>query len=61
MCNYICNPIKLPALKMYLPPQYKTGKEYIVTTNMHNYHIWGTEVEIIALTELFGFDIVVYM
>ena len=38
VCNYICNPIKLPSLKMYLPPQYKTGKGYFVTTNMCNYH-----------------------
>ena len=60
MCNYISNPIKLPALKMYLPAQYKTGKEYVVTTNMHNYCTWGTEVEIIALAQLSGFDIIVY-
>ena len=60
VCNYICNPIKLPALKMYLPLQYKTVKEYVVTTNMHSYHTWGTEVEIIALAQLSRFDIVVY-
>ena len=60
VCNYMCNPIKIPALKMHLPPQYKTGKEYVVTTNMHNYHTWGSVVEIIELVQLSRFDIVVY-
>ena len=45
---------------MYIPSIYKTGKEYIVTSNMCNYHSWGTGVEIMALAQLSGFDFMVY-
>ena len=34
LCNYIANPVKYTSLKAYIPQTYKSGKEYIVTTNM---------------------------
>ena len=45
---------------MYIPSNYKTGKEYVVVSNMHNYTTWGTEVEIIAMAQISGFDVMVY-
>ena len=60
LCNYIANCIKYPTLKSYIPPIYKSGHEYIVTTNMHNFHSWSTEVEIFAFAQLLGFDIYIY-
>ena len=45
---------------MYIPPPYKSGKEYIVTSDMHNFCSWGTEVEVIALAQISGFDAIVY-
>ena len=60
VCNYISNPVKHDFLKMYIPPMYKSGKEYIVTSNMRNYHSWDTKVEIMALAQISGFDVMVY-
>ena len=60
LCNYISNPVKYPFLKSYIPPIYKSGREYIVTTNMHNFCSWATEVEIFAFAQILGFDIYVY-
>ena len=60
VCNYISKPVKYEFLKMYIPPPYKSGKEYIVTSNMHNFCSWGTEMEIIALAQISGFDFMVY-
>ena len=60
VCNYISNPVKYEFLKMYIPPPYKSGKKYIVQSNMCNFHSWGTEVEIIALAQISGFDVMVY-
>ena len=45
---------------MYILPKYKHGKDYIIGTSMHNFITWGTEVEIIALAQISGFDIYVY-
>ena len=61
VCNYISNPVKFPYLRMYIPSNYKTGKEYIELSNMCNYITWGTEVEIITIAQLSGFDVIVYM
>ena len=60
VCNYISNPVKYNWLKTYLPSNYKSGKDYIVASNMHNFPTWGTEVELIALAQISGFDIYVY-
>ena len=60
VCNYISNPVKHPFMKMYILSIYKTGKEYIVTLNMHNYHSWGTKVEIMVLAQISGFNFMVY-
>ena len=60
VCNYISNPVKYEFLKMYIPPPYKSEKEYIVTSNMCNFCSWGTEVEIIALAQISGFDVMLY-
>ena len=49
VCNYIDNPLKDPFLKVYIPEQFSTGKEYTVAKNMHNFSTWRTEIEIIAL------------
>ena len=45
---------------MYIPSNYKTGKEYVVVTNMHSYCTWGMEVKIIAIAQILGFDVIVY-
>ena len=60
VCNYISNPVKFNWLQMYIPPKYKHGKDYIIGTSMHNFTTWGTEVEIIALAQISGFDIYMY-
>ena len=60
VCNYISNPVKYKWLQAYLPPRFKSGKDYIVQSNMHSFTSWGTEVEIIALAQIAGFDIYVY-
>ena len=33
-CNYISNPVKHKWLQAYLPTHFKTGKDYIIGTNM---------------------------
>ena len=58
--NYISNPVKYKWLQAYILPKFKSGKDYIVASNMHNFTAWGTEVEIIALAQISGFDIYVY-
>ena len=60
VCNYISNPVKFNWLQAYLPPKYKSGKDYIIASSMCNFTTWGTEVEIIALAQISGFDIYVY-
>ena len=60
-CNYISNPVKYKWLQAYIPPKFKSGKDYIVASNMCNFTAWGTEVEIIALAQISGFDIYVYI
>ena len=37
VCNYISNPVKHKWLQAYLPNHFKTGKEYIICSNMHNF------------------------
>ena len=61
VCNYISNPVKYKWLKAYLPTRFTSGREYVNTSNMHNFSTWGTEVEIIALAQISGFDIYVFM
>ena len=60
LCNYISNPINYSFLKSYIPPIYKSGWEYVVTTNMCNFCSWATKVEIFAFAQISGFDIYVY-
>ena len=60
VCNYISNPVKYKWLQMYLALKYKNGKDYVVASGMHNFTTWGTEVEIIALAQISGFDIYIY-
>ena len=57
VCNYISNPVKYKWLQMYLAPKYKSGKDYVVASSMCNVTTWGTEVEIIVLAQISGFDI----
>ena len=60
VCNYISNPVKYKWLQAYIPPMFKSGKDYIVASNMCNFTAWGTEVQIIALAQISRFDIYVY-
>ena len=60
VCNYISNPVKYKWLQTYLALKYKSGKDYVVASGMHNFTRWGTEVEIIALAQISGFDIYIY-
>ena len=58
--NYIDNPIKYMFLKQYIPENFKSGKEYTVTSRVHTYSTWGTEEETIAFAQLSSFDVMVY-
>ena len=60
VCNYISNPVKYKWLQAYIPSQFKSGKDYIMSSAMHNFSSWGTEMEIIAMAQISGFDIYVY-
>ena len=60
VCNYMSNPVKYKWLKAYIPSQFKSGKEYIIASSMHNFMTWGTEVEIIAFAQVSGFDMYGY-
>ena len=60
VCNYISNPVKYKWLQAYIPSRFKCGKDYIIANNMCNFSTWGTEVEIIALAQISGFDMYVY-
>ena len=48
-------------ISTYLLVQFPSGREYKNTSNMQNFTTWGTEVEIIALAKISGFDIYVFM
>ena len=60
VCNYISNPVKYKWLQAYIPSQFKSGKDYIISSAMHNFSTWGTKVEIITMAQISGFDIYVY-
>ena len=60
LCNYISNPLKYNILQPYIPEDFKSGKEYITKQSMQMFSTWGTEVEIIAFTQLSGFDVKVF-
>ena len=60
ICNYIKNPVKHRVLKQFIPNLYATGKEYTVRTMTGNFTTWGTELEIIAFTQLTGFNVFVF-
>ena len=60
VCNYISNPVKYKWLQAYIPSNFKSGKDYIIASNMRNFSTWGTEVEIITLAKISRFDMYVY-
>ena len=45
---------------MYIPTWCKSGWDYVTSSQMHNFRTWGTEVEIMAMAQISGFDIWVY-
>ena len=47
-------------MSAYLPKSYKTGKDYVTNKNMWSFTTWDTEVEIVAVAQLTGFDVKVY-
>ena len=47
-------------ISTYLLVQFPSGREYKNTSNMQNFTTWGTEVEIIAMAQISGFDIYVF-
>ena len=51
ICNYISNPVKYPSIKSYLPTRYKNGREYVMASNMRQFNMWGTEVEIMSFAQ----------
>ena len=53
--------MKYKWLKAYLLTRFASSREYVNASNMHNFSTWGTEVEIIALAQISGFDIYVFM
>ena len=59
-CNYMSNPVKYKWLQAYIPGRFKSGSDYVCCTNMQNFTTWGTEVELIAMVQISGFDIYVY-
>ena len=60
ICQYISNPIKYPSFKSYLPSRYRSGREYITSSNMRQFNTWGTEIEILVFAQIVGFDVFVY-
>ena len=60
VCNYISNPVKYGLIKMYIPLRYKNGRDYIISSEMHNFKTWGVEVEIIAMAQLCRFNMWLY-
>ena len=45
---------------MYIPTWYKSGCDYVTSSQIHHFRTWGTEVEIMAMAQISGFDIWVY-
>ena len=60
LCTYISNPLKYNILQLYIPEEFKSGKEYITKLSMWTFSTWGTEVEFIAFAPLSGFDVKVF-
>ena len=60
ICNYIANPLKYGSIKSYLPTRYKNGREYVMASNMRQFNVWGTEVEIVSFAQITGHDVYVY-
>ena len=60
VCNYISNPVKYKWLLAYISNRFKSGNDYVWSSNMCSFTTWGTEVEIIAMAQISGFDIHVH-
>ena len=60
ICNYIANPLKYGSIKSYLPTRYKNGREYVVASNMRQFNMWGTEVEIVSFAQKTRHNVYVY-
>ena len=60
LCNYISNPLKYNILQLYIPEEFKRGAEYITKQSMQTFSTLGTEVEIMAFTQLSVFDVKVF-
>ena len=60
VCNYIGNLVKYKILQPYIPDAFKTRKEYVAARNMHTFSTWGTEVKVVAFTQLSGFDVKIF-
>ena len=60
LCDYISNPVKYKILQPYIPDEFKSGQEYVTAKNMCTFSTWRTEVEIMALAQLSGFDVKIF-
>ena len=60
VCNYILKPVKYKCLLAYIPNRFKSRNDYVQSSNMCSFTTWGTEVEIIAMAQISGFDIYMY-
>jgi hypothetical protein len=59
LMSMIENPITFNKLRQYVPVKFKNGKDYVRQKRMRGTG-WATEVELFAVAQLTGFDVVVY-
>ena len=60
ICNYICAKENHNKLAQHIPRLYTSGKEYVEKERMQNCFTWGTELEIVVLSQISGHDVFAY-
>ena len=60
ICNYICAKENHNKLAQHIPRLYTSGKEYVEKERMQNCFTWGTELEIVVLSQISGYDVFAY-
>ena len=60
ICKYICAKKNHSKLAQHIPRLYTSGKEYVEKERMRNCFTWGTELEIVVLSQISGHDVFAY-
>ena len=60
ICNYICAKENQNKLAQHIPRLYTSGKEYVEKERMQNCFTWGTDLEIVVLSQISGHDVFAY-